>query len=421
MRHVRRNDSVSKYSLALWAVALLLLALAGGVFAQSALAGEAPTVTVRVEGVNATLIPPTQVTLSGPAVVKDGNSEDACSITSALGALQLASAGNWSGPWSTKFKQYSIYAIDGETHEFEEGSKANYFWSFWLNDKEAEVGACEAQLNPGDRVLLFPSCYGEQCPTPAPLPLEVEAPPSANVGEPVQVTVRRYTSAGVASEVSGASVVGGGAGALTEAHGRATLTFSHAGETTVQVNAPDSVRTETNVCVHNGNDGTCGTTPVACATASTCSSCAAASGCGPPVCPAVSSTCGEGPPRAPRPEAARAGGVVSGHVYSRRAAPRILGGSVEVPTGGTLHEVRIALSRSVHHRCFAFNGRRGAFVRAGCHTTRFFDVADTTSFSYLLPARLPAGRYVYDVEAVDGAGHATQLADGVSHVVFYVK
>ncbi len=411
MHHVRRNDSVSKSSIARWAVALLLLALAGGVFAQSALAGEAPTVTVRVEGVNATLIPPTQVTLSGPAVVKDGDSEDACGITSALGALQLASAGDWSGPWSTKFKQYSISSIDGETHEFEEGSKANYFWSFWLNDKESEVGACEAQLNPGDRVLFFPSCYGEQCPTPAPLPLEVEAPPSANVGEPIQVTVRRYTTAGVASEVSGASVVGGGAGALTEVHGRATLTFSHAGETTVQVNAPDSIRTETNVCVHNGNDGTCGTTSAECSAASPCAACTAMAPCKAP------------PPRTgppPRLEIARAAGVVNGHVYARRMAPRILGGSVEV-IGDTLHEVRIALSHTVHHRCFAFSGSRGAFVRAGCHTTRFFDVADTTSFSYLLPARLPAGRYVYDVEAVDDSGHATQLANGVSHVVFVVK
>jgi len=60
-------------------------------------------------------------------------------------------------------------------------------------------------------------------------------------------------------------------------------------------------------------------------------------------------------------------------------------------------------------------------VRASCHPTHFFDVADTTSFSYLLPARLPAGRYVYDIEAVDDAGHVTKLADGVSHVVFYVK
>ncbi len=417
MHHSRPVISVPRNVLALCACALLLLLLAGGVLAQSVYAAEAPTATVRVEGVNTTLIPPTQVTLSGSPVVKDGKPEDSCSITSALGALQLASGGNWSGPWSTKFQQYSIYAIDGETHEFEEGSKANYFWSFWLNDKEAEVGACEAQLNPGDRVLFFPSCYGEQCPTPAPLPLEAEAPPSANVGEPIQVSVRRFTSAGVSSEVSGASVVGGGAGALTEAQGRATLTFSHAGETMLLVNAPDSIRTETSVCVHNGNDGTCGTTLTACP---------ASSGCTLTACPA-SSGCGEGPVKAPPvtgalpPEVARTAGVKNGHVYPRHNAPRLLAGSVEVPAGGTLREVRIALKRSAHHRCFAFSGRRGAFVRASCDTTRFFHVADTTSFSYLLPARLPAGRYVYDVEAVDDSGHVTKLAGGVSHVVFYVK
>jgi hypothetical protein len=382
-------------------LALLLLALAGGVFAHGARAVEAPTVTVRVEGLNATLIPPTDVTLSGSPVVKDGNPEDSCAITSALGALQLASGGSWAGPWSAKFKQYSIYTVDGETHEFEEGSKANYYWSFWLNDKEAEVGACEAQLNPGDRALFFPSCFGEACPTPAPLPLEAEAPPSANVGEPIQVTVRRFTTAGVSSEVPGASVVGGGAGALTEAQGRATLTFSHAGETMLFVNAPDSIRTETTVCVHNGNDGTCGTKIVA----------------GP-----VTTTCECAPHhQLPPLEVASVAGVVNGRAYSRRSAPRILAGSVEVPAGDTLREVRIALARHAHHRCFAFSGRRGAFVRASCHATRFFDVADTTSFSYLLPARLPAGRYVYDIEAVDDAGQVTKLAGGVSHVVFYVK
>jgi hypothetical protein len=415
MHIFRRIDSFSRGPLAPRVAAVLLLALAGGVFAQSAQAGEAPTVTVRVEGINTTLIPPTQVTLSGPSVVEDGDPEDACSITSALGALQLASGGDWSGPWSTKFRQYSIYTIDGETHEFEEGSKANYFWSFWLNDKESEVGACEAQLNPGDRVLFFPSCFGEQCPTPAPLPLEAEAPTTGNVGEPIQVTVRRFTAAGVSSEVSGASVVGGGAGGLTEARGRATLTFSHAGETMLFVNAPDSIRTETSVCIHNGDDGTCGTPPpgVACADASSSSSCCA--------CCALSAACPVFHVPPPPPEVARVAGVLSGHVYSRRRAPRILGGSVEVPAGDTLREVRIALERTAHHRCFAFNGSRGAFVRAGCDTTHFFDVADTTSFSYLLPARLPAGRYVYDIEAVDDAGQVTELAGGVSHVVFYVK
>ncbi len=415
MHHSRRIKSVSSKPLALCVAVLLLLALTGSVVAQSARADEAPTVTVRVEGINATLISPTQVTLTGSPVVKDGKSEDACSITSALGALQLASGGNWSGPWSTEFTQYSIYTIEGETHEFEKESKANYYWSFWLDDKEAGAGACEEQLHPGDRVLFFPSCFGELCPTPAPLPLEAEAPPSANVGEPIQVIVRRYTAAGVSSEVSGASVVGGGAGAITEAHGRATLTFSHAGETMLSVNAPDSIRTETDVCVHSGNDGNCGTT-ASCATTGTCE---------PIACPATTGSC-EGPrrtvfPPPPPPEVVRAAGVTNGHLYARRDAPRILEGSVEVPLGDTLHEVRVALERSAHHRCFAFSGRRGAFVRAGCHATRFFDVADTTSFSYLLPARLPAGRYVYDVEAVDDSGHVTRLAGGVSHVVFYVK
>jgi hypothetical protein len=140
----------------------------------------------------------------------------------------------------------------------------------------------------------------------------------------------------------------------------------------------------------------------------------------PPPCP-----CGPGqitrPPEEPTPDVAQIEGVPNGRVYSRRSAPRVLEGSVKVPAGDTLREVRIALERKAHGRCFAFSGSRGAFVRASCHATRFFDVADTTSFSYLLPARLPAGRYVYDIEAVDDSGHLTKLVGGVSHVVFYVK
>jgi hypothetical protein len=429
--HRTRRRSRWTYPLAPLCAATLLLALAGGPCAPGASAGEAPSVTVRVEGLDATLIPPTQVALSGPSVVKDGNPQDACSITSALGALQLASDGNWAGPW--ELGQYAIFTIDGETHEFEKESKANYYWSFWLNDTESEnAGACEVQLHQGDRVLFFPSCYGEQCPSPAPLPLEAEAPASADVGESVQVTVRRYTSAGAGSEVAGASVVGGGAGALTEAHGRATLTFAHAGETTVYVNAPDSIRTEAVVCVHNGDDGTCGTIapapcPLASSAASSCGPCAAASSCEPPVvCPAASTQASTAPcpGRLPTPslEVARAAGVVNGHAYPRRSAPRILAGSVEVPVGDTLHAVRIALSRRAHGHCYAFSGPRAAFVRASCRATpRFFAVASTSSFTYLLPGRLRAGRYVYDVEAVNDAGQTTPLTNGVSHVVFDVK
>jgi hypothetical protein len=115
------------------------------------------------------------------------------------------------------------------------------------------------------------------------------------------------------------------------------------------------------------------------------------------------------------------GGVLNGHVYAHHTAPRVLKGGVQVTAGHTLRVVRISLQRIAHHRCFAFSGRRGMFVRTHCHTALFFDVADTASFTYLLPARLPAGRYVYEIEAVEDSGQVTKLTNGVSHVVFYVK
>jgi len=118
---------------------------------------------------------------------------------------------------------------------------------------------------------------------------------------------------------------------------------------------------------------------------------------------------------------ALAGGVKAGHVYSRRRGPRILKGKVTVPAGGTLEDVRISLVRRSRKRCFAFNGVKERFVKSHCGAKRFFSVGDSESFSYLLPAALPAGRYVYDIEAVNTAGQATKLVAGVSHVVFYVK
>jgi hypothetical protein len=391
--------------------ALLAVALCC-VFSASALAAGAPAqVTVRVEGLTETKLPTTAVTTTTNPVVKDGNSADSCPGTSALGALDLATAGNWSGPWEAKYNQYSIFTIEGETHEFEESASANYFWSFWLNDKEAELGACETELQPADRVLLFPACYGTACPTPEPTPLEIEAPTTANVGEAASVTVKQYNAKGEASPAVGASVIGGGAGATTDPQGHATLKFSGAGTYTLQVNGavagPPAVRTETTVCVHNGPDGTCGTQLVtACATESS-----PVGGCGDrgivPSVPAIVTTV--------------AAGVKSGHTYSKHKAPRILKGAVRVSTGATLKEVRIGLVRRKGKRCFAFSGAKERFVKSRGGTVRFFSVGDTDSFSYLLPAALPPGHYVYDVEAIDASGRATKLVAGVSHVVFYVK
>jgi hypothetical protein len=120
-------------------------------------------------------------------------------------------------------------------------------------------------------------------------------------------------------------------------------------------------------------------------------------------------------------DVAMVGGVKNGRHYRHHKGPRILSGVVQVPAGGTLREVRISLQRRNGGRCLVFNGAREAFVRVRCGVARFFSVGATESFSYLLPAPLPAGHYVYDIEAIDNAGRITKLVAGVSHVVFRVK
>jgi hypothetical protein len=124
----------------------------------------------------------------------------------------------------------------------------------------------------------------------------------------------------------------------------------------------------------------------------------------------------------PRIETAKVAGVKNGHVYPRRHAPRLLKGSVVVPAGGLLQKVQISLKRKYRGRCYGFDGATVRFVAIKCkRAASFFSVGTEASFSYLLPARLPAGRYTYDIEGVDGAGQATKLVSGVSSIVFQVK
>jgi hypothetical protein len=384
---------------------LLAGALLCLVVPASALAGGPATVTVRVEGLAETKLLPTSVTTTTTPVSKAESPGNTCPGTSALGALQLATSGNWSGPWEAEFNQYSIYAIEGETHEFEASSNANYYWSFWLDNKEATVGACAAELQAGDQALFFPACYGAACPTQEPTPLAIEAPTTVNAGEQVNVTVEQYNSKGEAAPAVGANVGGGGTSAVTDSQGHTTLKFAGDGTYTLRATSgfeePLAIRDETTICVHEGNDGTCGTTRPGAPSTNT----------GPPT---VNVTPGVG-------DTATVGGVKNGHHYSRRKGPRILQGLVQAPVGGTVREVRISLQHRKGKHCTVFSGTKETFVRARCGATRFFSVGDAESFSYLLPASLPPGRYVYDIEAIDGTGKPTKLVPGVSHVVFYVK
>jgi hypothetical protein len=402
-----------RFSLALGAVCLSL-----SVSASPALAAEPATVTVRVEGLTETLLAPTQVTTTTAPVVKDGHPEDSCPGTGALGALQLATGGNWSGPWNEEYEQYEVYSIEGESHIFELGAPANYYWSFWLNEKEASLGACETELHAGDRVLFFPACYGEACPAKPPMPLGIEAPASANVEEPVSVTIKKYGAEGKGEAVAGATVTG--AGATTDSNGHATLTFSQPGQVTVRVAAPESIPTETTICVHNGNDGTCGTHAAFSSTGSETS----ASGSG--TTSGTTSGTGTGgvasyvtPYNGPYALVADATGLIDGHVYRSGHAPRVLSGTILAHS--PVSSVSLELRRGYKGRCYAYDGTTERFLTARCGEGSFFNVSSDGVFSYLLPSALAPGRYVLDIEATDVAGNRTTLARGTSRTVFYVR
>jgi hypothetical protein len=370
-------------------------------FSSTADAAGPATVTVRVEGLTETLVPPTLVTTTTEPVVKDGVPEHSCPGTSALGALQLATGGNWSGPWEEKYKQYEIYSIDGESHPFFSG----FYWDVVVNNAQSQTGACEVEMQAGEELLLYPC---SEATTECPNPLGVTAPTSANVGEPVAFSVRRYNSTGEGSVIGGASVTGGGASATTDAGGKATLTFSAPGEYMVHATAAEAIRTEMTICVHPTNSSAC--TPPSPAGSSPSSSATSAGG---------TSNVTSSPYNGPYAIVAKATNLIEKHVYSRKDAPRVLAGTVQAHT--TVASVSLKLRREYRGRCYAYDGTREEFGRARCGTGSYFKVSTGPSFSYLLPSALAPGRYVLDIEATDAAGNRTSLARGTTRTVFYVR
>lgn len=273
-------------------------------------------------------------------------------------------------------------------------------WGYAVDYTTAPVGGCQIALAPGSEVLWAYNYFNLKH------LLSLAGPASANVGSSIAVHVvdgqtgTPIAGAAIGEDIAGATATIPGS-PLTDAEGNATVTLAHTGTVKLKATQSESVRSNAiSVCVHNGNDGTCGTTA-----------------------PGVSVIL-KGVPEISLhvpADAPTAGGAKNGRHYAHHDGPRVLRGVVQVPAGGTLRDVRISLQRRYGKRCTVFNGTKEAFVSARCGVTRFFSVGGAESFSYLLPASLPPGRYVYDIEAIDDGGNATKLVAGVSHVVFYVK
>jgi hypothetical protein len=242
--------------------AVLLLAAGGSALSQTA-ANAAPArvaipagVTVRVEGLKATLLPPTLVELNTTAITNDGKAADSCPGLSALGALDDATHGAWSGTWSASYKDYFVTGIEGVNYP----STASYYWAFWVNNKPAAEGACSVSPKPGSSVLFFPAYDGKNKSIVAPSVLGAHAPGIAVIGKPFTVSVSSYANTnGKRSIASGAKVSAAGKSVTTSAAGKATLTFTKAGNVTLKVTAANSIRTEATVCVQAAGAHTCGT------------------------------------------------------------------------------------------------------------------------------------------------------------------
>jgi hypothetical protein len=379
----------------------VLLALAALLSCSApALASGSSAVIVRVEGETHTLVGPVEVQTPESPVSAGTSPEHTCAGDSGLGALAVATGGNWGGEWFGGFG-YAIDSVLGESHAFGSGS----FWNVWFQHSEATVGLCEI-LEPasGSEVLLFPCPESVlEC-----SPLALSAPAVANVGEAVTAHVVSYTKSGSSAPVAGASVTGGAAPATTDSNGNATVTFGSAGEITLSVGAPNAVRDEAQVCVHNGADGTCGTTP-------------GGPGSGPGGGPAKGGT---GPGTqvlsfGPSAIVTKVSSVRNGARYSRRRAPRVLAGTISAHTA--VISVSLELRRSYRGHCSFYDAARGRFVGARCGKGHSFPVSSAASFSYLLPKRLGPGRYVLDVSALDAAGDRTTPALGSSRLVFRVR
>ena len=182
-----------------------------------AIAGTPATVSVRVEGATSTLLPLTTVTTNTTPTPPPGN----CPGTTAAGALQLATEGNWD-------HQEYIQTILGETHEWTMADPR--YWALWINDKYSEEGACTLQMHEGDRLLFLVDRVLAPEYTPTVFPLELSgAPMEITQGESATVTVNKYSTAGVASAANGVSVKGGETAVTTNASGQATVKFNTLG------------------------------------------------------------------------------------------------------------------------------------------------------------------------------------------------
>lgn len=358
------------------------------------------TVNLRIEGPTATLyegrvvadVAPFRFTgdpVSHPCdgTAGGGGGNSATPITVRNNAVTAATGPSlsYTGDWfsfGAAFKTINgaNVAYDGAT---------NKYLVEYKNGKASATGGCSDPIATGDDVL-FAYADGTE-----PL-LGLSGPAIATAGSTATLTVSELGTP--ATKIAGANVGSASSGP----DGTVTVGPLVAGPNTFKATKAGAVRSNAfTVCATNGADGFCGPTP--CQTNGSDGRC--------------------GSPDKAAPVAAIAG-LKEQAVFSRAKAPRTFRGSVAADPSG-LKDVRLRLTRTRGTHCSYLEGELERLIKSrvcGVAGGHFFSIGDTSPWSYLLPFKLPAGRYVLDVQTVDRAGNTTEKrARGRDRIVFVVK
>jgi hypothetical protein len=343
-------------------------------------------VTVRVEGAADTLLPRGAVATTTTPVNKTGRQGEECSGTSAAGALERATNGEWAGAWSQY--GYSVDEIKKERHTFSDPE----FWSIWLNGKPTSTGLCDTELQEGDSVLFFPqeNCFGANCNPFEVLDLQVPATAQRGVAFTAKVVQlsggfdESFNPTVAASPADGATISVPGGAVTTGADGTAQVTLGmEPGQIQLRVAKPGAIRETETICLAEGADGRCGAADKS----------------------------------APQ---TRITSVREGAAYSRSEAPRELNGTVSADPSGLLG-VKLRMTRRSGGKCWYLSGPKDAFVPTRCGRSFRFAIGDRADWSYLLPSALKPGRYVLDVISIDKNHNRDTLARGRNRMVFTVR
>ncbi len=135
------------------------------------------------------------------------------------------------GTWNTGFEDFLLNRVGPDS------STDSEFWGHFNNFVSSQVGGCQQRVGTGDEVLWVWDAFSKAH------ALKLSGPASARTGQSFGV---RVTDGGTGAPISGSSI----GGKLTDADGRATLSFAKAGVYRLKATRADSVRSPLlTVCV----------------------------------------------------------------------------------------------------------------------------------------------------------------------------